>query len=112
MTIDWTKPIQTSFGGKARVLATDLKGKEPVVVAWELDSGKECLCLVNLDGKADARLSSLSFKNRPTKITRWVNVYPASSTCVAMHMLYMTKKDADHGATPDRLHCIEISWEE
>jgi hypothetical protein len=111
MTIDWTKPIQTSSGGKARVLATDFKGRGPVVVAYELANREEYLALVSLDGIGHYPAQGLNFKNCPTKVSRWINIYPMCPH-KSTHTSYSTKENADKGAGSSRIHCIEVSWEE
>ena len=45
---------------------------------------------------------------KPQKLKRWVNMYAGISACSG----HPTKEDADNGATPDRIACIEIEFEE
>lgn len=45
--IDWDKPIKTTDGKRARVLAIDIKNdKYPVAVAYESEHGHEAVILV------------------------------------------------------------------
>ena len=77
MTIDWSKPIQTYDGKKARVLCTDLADSEyPVVVAVSV-GGIEIpdKCTHNGIFPPGSLLRKDPIENVPKKkITRWAHV--------------------------------------
>ena len=51
MTIDWTKPIETTTGRPARVLATDLKGASRIAIAVTNTEGSEGICITDDNGQ-------------------------------------------------------------
>ena len=51
MTIDWTKPIETTTGRPARVLATDLAGDLHIVIAVMNKEGSEGICMTDENGQ-------------------------------------------------------------
>lgn len=49
-SLDLSKPVQTRDGRKARIIATDLAGNQPLAVAVTDPSGNEWLSCFSLDG--------------------------------------------------------------
>lgn len=49
--INWTKPIETTTGRPARVLATDLKGDLHIAIAVMNKEGSEGICMTNDNGQ-------------------------------------------------------------
>lgn len=97
--IDWTKPIQTRNGRKARYLGTVNDGSDyphVVAVASENRPGLENWAFAS-DSGAVAGISSIyDVVNVPVIEERWLNVYKASSR--ACPMPHKTAQDADHYA--------------
>ena len=66
--IDWSKPVQTRDGCKARVICTDRKGVYPIVALVEERGSEESLYTYRVDGRwlADAtRPESFDLINVP-----------------------------------------------
>lgn len=75
--IDWTKPIQTRDGRKARVLATDLRGRrnKPIAVVVTTD-GEDQICQFFRNGRYSCgEMWDLDIINAPTKRKAWVNIF-------------------------------------
>lgn len=89
--IDWTKPIQTRNGRKARVLCTDLASNPSeliVVTAVRDPDGNEFVQLVRQDGRVlKSSNDVLDMLNIPEEITGWVNVYAAEGGSLNFGML-------------------------
>ena len=106
MTIDWTKPIQTKDGRKARVLCTDLKGHSPIVIAVScLDSPDEGVIVYCTEGGVYSR--STPIINVPIKHTGWLNVYKYDVSDI-----HFSKADAEYSKTAGRVACIPITYTE
>ena len=133
--IDWTKPIETTDGLKARVmsllslamasspLTPDADGFEPMMV-WvegQNNGGWGNVFLVNNEGfRVDDRALFSArqepfIRNVKVKKEGWVNVYSATSSsypyCKA---IYPTKAEAERNPLkhPDYITTTKIEWEE
>lgn len=76
--IDWSKPIQTSGGYKARLVGTLARQFRPRLVAYMTKNGEENSISVSESGRAvgDDVGSPYDIINTPEKKPeRWVNVY-------------------------------------
>lgn len=105
MTFDPTKPVQTRCGYPARILATDVRGKFPVIAAVE-KGGTETVFQFGLDGDCD-ETTRLDLINIPQKHVRWVNVYATRADAV-----HKSKDLADAYCSHDRIACIRIEFQE
>lgn len=77
-SIDWSREIQTRDGRPARVLATDLKGKYPVVVVLTNSKGEECVDRLTADGRAfgfEPEPCVINIPEPPEKVVRWARLY-------------------------------------
>lgn len=86
MTVDWTKPIQTRDGRKARVLATDLGDDNyPIVVAVTDGSDHEYSATRTLDGRISIKseFDDSDVINVTEEITFYLNVYRYTDGSVA-----------------------------
>lgn len=107
---DPTKPVETRDGRKARILATDKKGKYPIVaLIMESSSGMEEVHLFSAKGiwNIEGTASSYDLVNVPEKFRykKWVNFYPCGR-CSAPHE---SKEIADAKAEADRCACVEVN---
>lgn len=78
--VDWTKPIQTRDGRKARVICTDAKKSRSVIVLVENSSGGEHVHDYEDNGShysVNSEAHVLDVINVPEKRTwkGWINVY-------------------------------------
>lgn len=97
--IDWTKPIQTQGGLPARVLATDMKGSNPVAVAVEIE-GKESVWLRPMDGSHNMPgYDYATIINVPEKRVGYLNIYENGDTD-SLVSLDIANKASDYGLTP------------
>jgi len=108
--IDWTKPVQTRDGRKARVLCTDIVGGFNPVVAAYIDGCAELVALYSIDGKyfASSDDNPRDLINIPEKqvIEYWVNIYQS------LHPgLHLTKALAECSSAPNRIACIRVKQE-
>lgn len=79
-SLDLSKPVQTRDGRKARIIATDLAGNQPLAVAVTDPSGNEWLSCFSLDGAYYVHKTSLApedLVNAPDVKIVWFNWYPA-----------------------------------
>ena len=107
--IDWTRPIQTRDGRKARVLCTDRKKEGwPVVVAITVAdaSGEEALLCYPLDGRScrsiPHRDDIVNVLEEPITATWWININASYA------VLYPSQSDANRKAGSDRIACVRV----
>lgn len=115
MSIDWTRPIQTRDGRKARVLATDLQaaGNQSIAVAIMGRRNNERLYRFKPDGSSCKDPKTGWIINVPTKRSGSVSIYRridgvyiANMNQVIGGMAVGVKPEAEHIAT------VPIEWEE
>lgn len=76
MTFDPTKPVMTRDGRKARILAADVLGEDPIVAAIELTSDKEIVREFGPSGRyAESKESPLDLVNIPERKERFMNIH-------------------------------------
>ena len=79
MTIDWTKPLQTRDGRKARVVATDIATKDEYTHAALVmdEDGDESLETYTKEGLwwVSGGLQDKDLVNAPEKRSVWINAY-------------------------------------
>lgn len=117
--IDWTKPIETMDGRPARVLAIDVKGDLPVVVATKYVSRSyEDVDRYTLDGRNGDGGCQL-FRNVKKKCKGWVAVVKAHTTSTNAHQsvsYFQTEEDAKVFVGDDPAYVIvelpefEVPW--
>lgn len=110
VTVDWTKPIQTRGGLKARVLTTDRKGTAyPVVALIEVKAGNEQTNTYTLNGliltNSTDPYDIINVPPEPVKKSAWLNVYPSGTA-----FSYPTKERADDVAGTNREACVFIEY--
>ncbi len=100
---------QTVDGKPARIIATDLIGKYPIVAAIKTDNGEECVETYTSKGFLlfDNKNTGCCLTNLPEKITGWINMY--KSGC---GHFYASRKLADELSHDDRLACIPVTFKE
>lgn len=78
--LDLTRPIQTTGGEPARILAGDIAGGYPLAVAIANSDGSgERICRSTLSGKT---WCSEQLQNIPIKREGWINLYRCPNYCV------------------------------
>lgn len=112
MIIDINKQYRTNNGLKVRILCTDARNKYPVIA---LIGDDDIIENYTIDGrfmhgtkfKHDLDLVEVP-ETTKTVNTRsvWVNVYPNGKSTYSS-----TKEWADYCAMPNRLSCIEATYE-
>lgn len=119
--IDWTKPIETTAGVEARVLATDItvKGGNNIVAAlydgddvWKVFSSTPDGRVCGYQGEP----TGLQLRNKPVKREGWMNVYPGHGPAAYMAYggeIWASREVADAMAerVPGRVACIRVEWE-
>lgn len=106
---------QTRDGRPARILATDLRNKWPIVAAVE-ERGKDDVVLYCADGRLwdDSAEHVSDLINIPVKREGWVNIYHSTRAdgleCGTVHP---TEADAKGCARlVDAIATVKIEWEE
>jgi hypothetical protein len=118
---DPKKPVQTRDGLPARIICTDRKyhsfgssGEIPLVVLI-MEKGQETIVCRPANGRCcDDYDSNGDIINIPQKREGFVNIYPREifETIAGTSPVYPSKEAADHGASPHRIACVRIEWEE
>lgn len=108
MTIDWTKPIETMDGCPARVIATDIKGDCPILIAKMKSDGTEIVALLDKMGRYLPTLGQAVRNIPPAPVVRYFNVYSDYRVGVG----HNTRKKADYNAMPDRIACVRVEFKE
>jgi len=107
MTIDWTKPIETTSGLPAKVVSKDFRNWEYglcVLVQIEADYHSR---VVTYTPEGKPLYSVPEIRNRKTKREGWINIYPNNCTS---NRIYRTEEDA--GKSSLKIATIKIEWEE
>mgnify|MGYP003392857948 CR=1 FL=1 len=111
--IDWSRPVQTRAGNKARVICRDLmtKDKQPVIALITV-ADVELIHRFSLQGeyRIDNLQSAADLINAPERVERWVNLYSPSSGMIGGYA--ESRSDAEDGAAEDRLAVIRITYED
>lgn len=110
--IDFTKPVQTRCGLKARIICTDRKsrGGYHVVALVAVPNEDEATLWFSTDGESEV---GYQLVNVPVKHKRWINIYKDTKgdPYLSTHSS-STKGEADANAGLYRIACIEIEFEE
>ena len=103
--IDPTKTYKTRDGREVRIYAVDAGGHRPIHGA--IREGGDWVAYTWLyNGVAALDCNSLIEGKPRIKRDVWVNVYPA---WLQSDVVYLSKKDADEGAAPDRIACVKLT---
>ncbi len=113
---DPTKPVQTRDGRKARILATDKTGGQPIIALVQDPLSRCCqpheiaesFCSDGRYFPYGTDESSKDLVNIPQKIVQWINIYKKTGVGCA----HATREEADNIAMIDRVACIRIEVEE
>lgn len=108
MTIDWTKPIETTDGFPARVIATDIKGDRSILVAALRPDVTENVYWLYSDGKRDPHRQPFVRNVPPAPVARYFNFY--SDGLIGND--HENRKEADDNAGPDRIACVRVEFTE
>lgn len=108
MTIDWTKPVETTEGWSARVLATDLHSSYPVVAAIRNRNGVETVDAYTADGRrlyaSDPVLRNVLPK--PVVVEQFISFHPrpchAAPLAPSVGVCYPSIEYAEAGGLPGR----------
>ncbi len=108
--LDLTKPAQTREGTPVRLLATDLRGPQPVLGTIVGSDGRDHAMRWSLDGRYHLGIppifgERLDLVNVPEKHVRYVNFYENG-----IGGDYKTKARADQCADRDRWACVRIEF--
>jgi hypothetical protein len=116
---DPTKPVQLRNGTPCRILATDLKGRWPLAIAYTkrpLLGGadpSEFTAMRTAEGRV---LSTPIAPDSPYDVVNvpqtfkhevWINIYPVGRHNT-VGALYPSKESADRCASPDRIACTKV----
>jgi hypothetical protein len=104
--VDWSKPIQTRAGRKARLLGEIIGRDDPFAVAVMTEDGREYVLYYFASGKFYVNATCVNdIINAPERIKRdvWLNVYQHSECCG-----YDSKYEADDCATQTRIACVRV----
>lgn len=103
--IDFSKPVQTRDGRKARVICTDKKDSRSVIALIEGDDGgTESVYVYYTDGRGSLALEyTFDLINVPEKIVGYVNIYPNR-----YNQYHKDKGTADACASKARIACIKV----
>lgn len=106
--LDLTKPMQTRDGRKVRLLASDLAGKFPLVVAVARPDGSELLAVRCKNGGVySGRQNEGDIINVPAKVIRYLNIYSDRAG-----LLHPSAIEADDVAEIGRIARIRIEFNE
>lgn len=112
--LDLTAPVQTREGNSVRILATNRKGRYPVV-GLVLVGDREDLSSWTDDGRPHERIAEElpgDLVNVPQQRTVWVNVYGGK---IGMSTLAHPSREAAEKAAIDsstRIACIRVTYTE
>lgn len=106
---DPSKPVRTRDGRPARIICTDLRHPRFSIVALaQRHDGTEDFLLCTADGSISLPCPSENdLVNVHEKDIGWVNIYAHGSS-----HLHRSRTDADKYASPSRIACIRIEYEE
>ncbi len=106
---DPSKPVQTRDGRKARIIATDRQGHEPLIALVTEPQGHECIYAFQPSGVCHPRAPGHAddLVNIVEKHVRWINIY--NGGCSVPHK---TKPEADLNAAGSRIACLRVEFEE
>ena len=110
------RKVITRDGRNVRIICTDRKGTEYLVVAlYTTSNGSEHLYSYLPNGRR--YLSADSCRDlvfAPEKHEGWINLYKINSSISPGPLTYNTKKEAESatGNRPDYISTIKIEWEE
>jgi hypothetical protein len=113
---DPTKPYQQRCGLPAKILCDDLDGDYPICAKLTDSGGITTTARMTRGGRyyKTEQDSIHDLVNIPVKKSGWINIYPASAAAriADTSHIYMSRDDADSYARPDRIACVQITWEE
>lgn len=117
MSIDWTKPVETSDGILVRVLCTDAGGDVPVVYLIPDACNGSCMNTgrCDLSGVGHYPWNNYRLRNRKIKKEGWVNLYTSTSKRTMLSAyVYSTKEQAlgEVAGIADYITTTKIEWEE
>lgn len=110
------KPVCLEDGSPARIVCYDLKNEEyPLLVAYQVDTTKECFDAFSIEGKSfscpfDLKMQSITH-------TKWVNVYDTDDENPYAEMSkigYPTESEAKGAINEEKKYhkTIQITWED
>ena len=109
-------PVITRDGRKARILSFDLCNRYyPLAAAFNDSYGDEGVVSLTNEGKCLADKDSANdLFMAPVKREGWVNVNKAPDNPFGFGIggTFATKEDADDMASPNRVACVHIEWED
>ena len=111
-------PVITRDGHKAHILSFDLCNRDyPMAAAFTDSDGNEWVNTMTNEGKCFAfadKDSPSDLFMAPVKRDCWVNVNKAPDNPFGFGVggTYAIKEDADDMASPNRVACVHIEWEE
>lgn len=98
--IDWSKPVEASFGGEKWFdVAAAMRGEDGVLMSDRPDD-----VLVLSDEGFYNRVPPHNIRNKPEPLELWVNVYPGMANMVA----HKTKDQANECAEGRRIRCVRM----
>lgn len=114
MTFDPSLPVQTRAGHPARIICTDAEGAFPIIALLSIaDVGgcpRDIPYSYTVDGRSGInRTSCRDLINVPTRVERFMNVYPLSTFSVR---LFNTDAQADEGASALRIGILKLTFNE
>jgi hypothetical protein len=104
--VDWSKPIQTRAGRKARLLGEIIGRDDPFAVAVMTEDGREDVLYYFASGKFYVNATCVNdIINAPERIERdvWLNVYESGGITP-----WADKDTADTHALEGRIACVRV----
>lgn len=106
MPIDWTKPIETTCGKKARVLCTDLHSETGHTHAVAIRRSETDELVYHFP--ATGITLGYQLRNVPQEIRRTVYINVYNNTAGNIGSTFETREQADIHGGPSRIACLRI----
>jgi hypothetical protein len=101
--IDWTKPIETMEGWKAKVVSTDYKTYHSILYVVQIDRPSAFSVLVWYKENGQPYGTETLLRNVKVKKEGWVNIYA----------VYKTEEEAKRACVDADRNCHRfVKWEE
>ena len=103
--VDWTKPIQTRDGLKARLTGTDFVRPDGQCMTLEINGDQDCNRFP--DGTAGLEIHDMAIINVPEKRVVWLNMYPDGMS----NFMHQSLDQANKHGNPKREACVRVEYE-
>lgn len=123
-SLDWTKPIQTRDGKKARLVCSDLRSLQPYIVAIEttMVDKPEYIGQHSSDGRYSEdnmecgrdiiNVPEVPKPKKRIQLEYWVNLYKGGDGLYYVERLFASSDAADSSGYSHRIKCVRIVIDE